>query len=451
MSVHFDFMNSEQHAAGFHDNHLNFDGSSSSSSGGASDLEELEATHKRSNLELFGVVFSHLTDHFTAGSDGKKKKYGVTAEKILEKTGVDINDPDNDVDVRLERHPNIEVKEKREGKKKKASEQEEDEGGDNLYDSLAKTPASRVVKSYIYNHNYSLTCASDILSLLERCHDGVYVRDVVKCYKGAEGDLGRLIKAGEVVAVGEHKPDKSKDNWVVFPRGAKYLVELEGSFSADSERQISSSQDQTDNILRGESVMVRGVDYNDTWFKVSTFVKAKDDQPVRAKAPLSVSMTGNVRQTKTYDTMAKRNESQYIYPMDETTIPLDGPLIPNNPLSNDNDPKVKLFRHGCTHDLKKRWFDTMDDPSFSKTSFSEQKLHSSLVKAGLALKSEGRAAGEEVERKRSSNKRRRKYVPKQQRLTTNTHLEGEAKISMERMLEDERRKKMEQRDAANDG
>ncbi|GMH91123.1 hypothetical protein TL16_g11965 [Triparma laevis f. inornata] len=204
MSVHFDFMNSDQHADGFHDNHLNFDGSSSSSSGGASDLEELEVSFKRSNLELFGVVFSHLTQLFTAGADGKKKKYGVTAEKIREKTGVDINDPGNDVDVRLARHPNIEVKEKKQGKKN--PQFDDDERDDSLYSSLSKPSPTTVVKSYIYNHNYSLSCSSDILSLLERCHDGIYVRDVVKCYKGAEGDLARLIKAGEVVAVGEVSP-----------------------------------------------------------------------------------------------------------------------------------------------------------------------------------------------------------------------------------------------------
>lgn len=104
---------------------------------------------------------------------------------------------------------------------------------------------------------------------------------------------------------------------------------------------VETDIDPTTQIRRGEAVQIGG-----QWFRVSSAVRegSLDDQPVRARAPLSVVMLTD---------LPKRNEQDgYIRPFNESTLPCDASLAPGtlNNLKKAKEARERLFRiaHGRT-------------------------------------------------------------------------------------------------------
>jgi hypothetical protein len=241
---------------------------------------------------------------------------------------------------------------------------------------------SLMVVTYAYQAKYSnVRDKKTLLAQVNRCKNGVPMRDLVDAYDGVKEDLESLICAGDVLA-SLNTEDKDK---TLFPRGEPFFVELDGIISlppipevkeestplmnvgatmnggngiktengdngaavpsigtengddprGEEEKKsetIPSSQqpnkppiittvdtdsDPLSQIHRGEAINIGG-----TWFRVSTAVTegSLKDQPARARAPLSAVMM------KELDNARRNEQDGYIRPFNEQTIPIDAEL-----------------------------------------------------------------------------------------------------------------------------
>jgi len=275
---------------------------------------------------------------------------------IYKATGIDLEETDESVAKMLVNNPKIRV------------EQVPDPENPSI-----------MLQHYAYQAKYNHVRNRDqLLAQINRCKNGVAMRDLIDSYDGVEIDLAALITAGDVMAI--HNPeDKDK---ILFPRGEAFLVELDGIITVpeppandaiadnatssstppltDSHTNEGMNGDKEDNnnnqtltsdqiiaqsierakleerkkrqladlyivdtdvdprkqIRRGEAVCVGG-----QWFRVSSAVKEGvplSEQPVRAQAPLSVT---------TLSDLAKKNEIDgYIRPFAEKKLPIDAAL-----------------------------------------------------------------------------------------------------------------------------
>ena len=86
---------------------------------------------------------------------------------------------------------------------------------------------------------------------------------------------------------------------------------------------------------------------------------------------------------------------------------------PPHPLS------PQVFRYGCSKKVRNLWLETA-----SLVPKEDPKLISQLVKYKIGLPSESRLARVKHAPKAEVGKKRKSYVEKKNRISTNTHLEG---------------------------
>ena len=85
-----------------------------------------------------------------------------------------------------------------------------------------------ILPHYGYQAKFSnVVDSSSLLAQINRCKNGVGVRDLIDSYDGVEDDVNALVAAGDVLAVANPE-DKDR---VLFPRGEQFLVELDGIVS----------------------------------------------------------------------------------------------------------------------------------------------------------------------------------------------------------------------------
>ena len=317
----FDFLRSEHT--------LNEDGQpkpSASSSGNAQsqalllnnqDEEQLSrlvasVAHKPDLEKQFDVIH-FLQAHRSAGC--------LPPNVIYRATGIDLEESDESVATMLQRNPKIRVE--------KIPDPE--------------NPSVQIA-TYAYQAKYNnVRDVKTLLAQINRCKNGVPMRDLMDAYDGVEDDLQQLITAGDVLAI-NNSEDKDK---ILFPRGEAFLVELDGiiSLKKTEENQevvvVSTDIDPRKQIRRGEAINVGG-----QWFRVSSAVKEGvplSEQPVRAQAPLSVVSLVE---------LSKRNEQDgYIRPLNATTIPLDAPLAPTGLQNLKNSKKARDRLHKLAHNM----------------------------------------------------------------------------------------------------
>lgn len=147
-----------------------------------------------------------------------------------------------------------------------------------------------------------------------------------------------MIRGGEIIGV----ENKEKKTLVLFSRGSQYFSTLSGTASSNpGEQMIETTEDVTNEVRRGEAVLV-----GQFWYRVSSAVKigAGQEQPQRARAPASVTMDKD---------LSDRNE--YILPFTKSSLPLDGDFEDPNPYSGP------ILKHGATNDVRQLWRDTAVD------------------------------------------------------------------------------------------
>lgn len=176
-----------------------------------------------------------------------------------------------------------------------------------------------------------------LLAQINKSNYGIRRMDLLDSYEGVENDISALITSGEIIGIPN---SEDKNNYILFPRGEGFYVELDGhvvepnSSSTSAVVAVGSSDVGLENnntpfnpflietdgnpkkqIRRGEAIWVGG-----QWFRVSSAVKPLplSEQPPRAQAPLSVT---------SYKDLSKKNDADgYIRPFNDKIIPLDHPL-----------------------------------------------------------------------------------------------------------------------------
>ncbi|CAB9508619.1 expressed unknown protein [Seminavis robusta] len=270
-----------------------------------------KVAHKPDLEKQFDVIH-FLQAHRSAGC--------LAPDVIYKATGIDLEETDQAVAQMLQRNPKIRV--------------------ENVPDP--ENPSVQLA-TYAYQAKYNnVRDVKTLLAQINRCKNGVPMKDLEDAYEGVQADLQMLITAGDVLAIANSE-DKDK---ILFPRGDAFLVELDGivalkETAANSDKQVyivHTDVDPCKQIRRGEAINVGG-----QWFRVSSAVKegALSDQPVRAQAPLSVVSLLE---------LSKRNEQDgYIRPFSKSLIPLDAPLKPSSISSLKSSKNARDKLHKLAH------------------------------------------------------------------------------------------------------
>ncbi|OEU07861.1 hypothetical protein FRACYDRAFT_174399 [Fragilariopsis cylindrus CCMP1102] len=274
------------------------------------DTEALAASvANKPDLEKQFDVIHFLQAHRSAG--------WMPPSVIYQRTGIDLEENVN-VAQMLKRNPKIKVE-------------------------IIPDPEnpSLTIDTYAYQAKYNnVRDRKSLLAQINRCKNGVPMRDMIDSYDNVMDDLDALITAGDVLAL-FNTEDKDK---VLFPRGEPFFVELDGiinpppkkkkkstdttmnntemgSLMTSQEKKmycVETDSDPRSQVRRGEAIQIGG-----SWFRVSSAVKEGPlkDQPARATAPLSVVSRKD---------LSKRNEIDgYIRPFSERIVPADAALPPS--------------------------------------------------------------------------------------------------------------------------
>ena len=282
-------------------------------------LQLIASVAHKPDLEKQFDVIHFLQAHRSAGC--------LPPDVIYRKTGIDLTqDNSSSVASMLHKNPKIRVE----------------------YVPDPENP-QLTLATYAYQAKYNnVRHSKSLLAQINRCKNGVPMRDLLDAYEGVETDLQTLITAGDVLAL-SNTEDKDK---ILFPRGEAFLVELDGIVSLPSTHLQEGNHDtacclvETDvdprkQIRRGEAIQVGG-----QWFRISSAVKEGvplNEQPVRAQAPLSV--------TSLLELSRKNEQDGYIRPLTQSIIPLDAPLTDESiqNLKRAKDAREKLHHLALNH------------------------------------------------------------------------------------------------------
>lgn len=233
-----------------------------------------------------------------------------------------------------------------------------------------------------------------------------------------------MVRGGEIIGV----ENKEKKTLVLFTRGPQYFSALSGTVVANpGEQNITTSEDLTKEIRRGEAVLV-----GQFWYRVSSAVKvgAGQDQPQRARAPASVTLDKE---------LSDRNE--YILPFNKDSLPLDGDFEDQESFNG------KILKHGATNDIRKLWGETAEDiESFRNDELAlidelYQQKHILYSRSNLVTARTGRGTGQGRGRGRGGGGGR---ISKKFMATSgsNAHLQGSGIAKIAREVEQEQLARM---------
>lgn len=267
-----------------------------------------------------------------------------------------------------------------------------------------------------YEPKFNVRDKQGILRLvLQRGSSGVLGSEIADCYPNSGRDLQELVDEGSMGGIsrkGEFGAAKKSIypavQAVVFPRNGNYLVSLgKGKIVMDNVEGLNvrfgKGGKVEDRIRRGEGVRV----LSDVGYalagRVSSEVKmgvGRFEQPPKAVPPLSLSSNTDLRP-----------RANYVRPLEGDTMPLA--------IGFRGEAEVDVFRYGASKKVRNLWLETRD--SVPK---DDARLIDQLVKYKIGLPTESRLARVKHAPKAEVGKKRKSYVEKKNRISTNTHLEG---------------------------
>jgi len=107
---------------------------------------------------------------------------------------------------------------------------------------------SLTIDTYAYQAKYNnVRDRKTLLAQINRCKNGVPMRDMIDSYDNVMDDLDALITAGDVLAL-LNTEDKDK---VLFPRGEPFLVELDGIINPSPKKKKKSTTTTMNNTEMG--------------------------------------------------------------------------------------------------------------------------------------------------------------------------------------------------------
>ncbi len=195
--------------------------------------------------------------------------------------------------------------------------------------------------------------------------------------------------------------NKETRDTVLFPRGVPFITQLSGMVIGQADmKSVTTQCDLTKEIRRGDAIRL-----GETWYRVSSAVGAKSNDPIRAKAPLSVTSIQD---------MSDRNI--YIDTFNESTLPLNGEMVDSY--------SGNAYKHGCTNDLRDLWQGTLENVKLFRN--SDMALQEELLRLRLVTRDQTQS----LKKSRSEvvnlddNSKSRKKIRRRELKITNTHLKG---------------------------
>ncbi|GMI09831.1 hypothetical protein TrRE_jg4934 [Triparma retinervis] len=268
-----------------------------------------------------------------------------------------------------------------------------------------------------YEPKFNVKDKQGILRLVQqRGASGILGSEIADCYPQAgrhlqdlvdEGSMGGISRKGEYGAA--KKSIYPAVQAVVFPRNGNYLVSLgKGRVVMDNVEGLNVKFHKENGgveelIRRGEGVRVINDKGDALKGRVSSEVKigvGRFEQPPKAIAPLSLSSNTDLRP-----------RANYVRPMKGDTMPLAEGFF--------GEAEVEVYRYGCTKKVRSLWLETA-----SLVPKEDSKLIDQLVKNKIGIPDESRLARVKHAPKAEVGKKRKSYVEKKNRISTNTHLEG---------------------------
>ena len=312
---------------------------------------------------------------------------------------------------------------------------------DDLKQALLRNPKVTIKDNTIaYKPKYRFNNLAKMIEVLESAQSikGITSAEVLEACQDpfrAEELMNDAILSGLVITL---KSGRSNTDKVFFPRGKRFFVELSGKFKVVSGREV---------IVCDEAEPVKEVNRGDAIFLGNEYLKfLKSDQYEKAMKltrrvslcsnPATLTSQGynhsqnlvtNLYQNKSpfsCSSMDKSNleaehkQTTFIYKFTDKKLPVDPPLSTIN--STEGEIDVKLFKYGCTNDVRDLWRKVSEKTCFK----AEQKP--SLIKEMLAegliteeqIKEQNRKTLFEVKSKR---KRKRRKVSRPIKIS-NTHM-----------------------------
>ena len=291
-------------------------------------------------------------------------------------------------------------------------------------------PDLTVEGGLIYSSKFAARDKLGILRLVNSCSSGVLGSDIADCYKGAARHLQELLDEGKVGGVpkkaeaGAVQSEYPSFNGVIFPRNGAYFTEIgegvaewsdiEGVDVTLDERKGKVAGGIDEFVRRGEGLKLVFKDdakNRGPWkvasCRVSSEVKegiGRFEQTAKAQAPLTLSMMSG---------LSKRNDVSYVRPLEGNVLPCSTDFM--------EEGRCTVLRHGCDSKIKKMWLETR-----AAVPEEDGALLEKMVKAQIALPGEKRLSRDLAlgAGTGAAKKKRKSYVEKKFRVTSNTHLEG---------------------------
>ena len=204
---------------------------------------------------------------------------------------------------------------------------------------------SLTIDTYAYQAKYNnVRDRKTLLAQINRCKNGVPMRDLMDSYDTVMKDLDALICAGDVLAL-HNTEDKDK---VLFPRGEPFLVELDGIINPPVEKKQKEPSAVTDSEVKPE---LTSEDIQPKSDAGETIVKEEPNGESNGKENPPREVPSLNDETKNAESTPKSDPSSSV-----TTMP--PPKSPPRPVycvETDSDPTSQV-RRGEAIQIGGTWF-----------------------------------------------------------------------------------------------
>ncbi len=259
------------------------------------------AAANKPDLEKQFDVIHFLQAHRSAG--------WMPPSVIYQRTGIDLEEETNlNVASMLQRNPKIKV--------------------ETVPDP--ENP-SLTIDTYAYQAKYNhVRDRKTLLAQINRCKNGVPMRDMIDSYDSVQGDLDALICAGDIIAL-HNTEDKDK---VLFPRGEPFIVELDGIINPPAEKKKIKAEPPI-----SENAPVK--------MEVDT-IETKDDNKDDTNTNGETKNVASPENTASSPKMLEEKKT-------EETTPMLPPPKPVHCVETDSDPTTQV-RRGEAIQIGGTWF-----------------------------------------------------------------------------------------------
>jgi len=267
-----------------------------------------------------------------------------------------------------------------------------------------------------------------LLRELKRFPDGLSITEIeVSGPANISQELEKAVVMGLVIAVRNRNKSAGSSPLVIFPRGESFLVPLSGTFNVPENKSVlESSQDVTMEVRRGDAFVI-GEDAVDGFLdddvaKIQSRCVRVSNEPFSSSGGSSISdVFESIRRTGTpYSRSSSKEapvpkEGDYFEVFGDSKVPFAPRLDKLHAMNG-----IKVFKHGCTNDVKKIWKNVTKRYRFRAE--DKASLDRLLLDNNLSTTEDLEKAAQATRVNRAPLKKRRR-VGNRRRNLTNAHLD----------------------------